>query len=103
MPLWFHLGFILCEIVSLYTEKRGKKKREGEKDMFTHFKCLEIKLYRAAVMLLYSHLIHFTRFCGANKQHLFVLLQFVLPMGCGEPGSVACSVVRLGSPQLSWT
>lgn len=88
---------------SPFTLKRKGKNKKREKDMFTHFKCLEIKLYRAAVTLLYSHLIHSTRFCGANEQHLFVPLQFVLPTGCGDLGSVACSGVRLGSPRLSRT
>ena len=62
---WCHLCFILCKITSLHSKRRKKK----EIDMFTHFKCSEIKFYRAAVMLLYSHLIHFTSFYGANKKH----------------------------------
>lgn len=60
--------FGLCYARSLpFTLKEVKKKIEI--DMFTHFKCSEIKLYRATVKLLYSYLIHATSFYGANKKH----------------------------------
>lgn len=62
---WCHLCFILCKITCLHSKRRKKK----EIDMFTHFKCSEIKLYRAAVILLYSLLIHSISFCGAKKKH----------------------------------
>lgn len=70
--------------------------------MFTEFKCSEIKLYRVAVMLLYSHLIHCISFYGSNTKHQIWPLQLFLSMDCKDLGSVAGVVGGWIHSWLSW-